>query len=374
MIVVLYIIIAIYCLTIIALIYGFTKVNSFDYLGLKPKTKFSIVVPFRNEAENLPILLDSFSKLNYPNDFFEVILVDDESEEVFSIQCSDPSDSELAKQYNVQIIKNNRVSNSPKKDAISTAIQVVKNDWIITTDADCVVNENWLSALDNYIQLHNISMIAGAVSYKCENSFLHHFQQLDLASLQGATIGSFGLKKGFMCNGANFAYTKSFFQELNGFEGNDAISSGDDVFLLQKAIAKFPEKVHYLKSENNIVITKPLDYWKSLFYQRVRWASKTGSYQSGFGKGLGLVVFGGNLAWMLGVGCWILGVIMFQNVILLSLLKFIIDAVLIFKANHFLTKNKTHYLILGSLFYPFFSVIVALYSLLGKYEWKGRRF
>ena len=374
MIVVLYIITAIYCLTIIALIYGFTKVNSFDYLGLKPKTKFSIVVPFRNEAENLPILLDSFSKLNYPNDFFEVILVDDESEEVFSVQCSDPSDSELAKQYNVQIIKNNRVSNSPKKDAISTAIQVVKNDWIITTDADCVVNENWLSALDNYIQLHNIYMIAGAVSYKCENSFLHHFQQLDLASLQGATIGSFGLKKGFMCNGANFAYTKSFFQELNGFEGNDRISSGDDVFLLQKAIAKFPEKVHYLKSENNIVITKPLDYWKSLFYQRVRWASKTGSYQSGFGKGLGLVVFGGNLAWMLGVGCWVLGVIMFQNVVLLSLLKFIIDAVLIFKANHFLTKNKTHYLILGSLFYPFFSVIVALYSLLGKYEWKGRRF
>ena len=374
MIVVLYIITAIYCLTIIALIYGFTKVNSFDYFGLKPKTKFSIVVPFRNEAENLPILLDSFSKLNYPNDFFEVILVDDESEEVFSVQCSDPSDSGLAKQFSVQIIKNNRFSNSPKKDAISTAIQVVKNDWIITTDADCVVNENWLSALDNYIQLHNISMIAGAVSYKCENSFLHHFQQLDLASLQGATIGSFGIKKGFMCNGANFAYTKSFFQELNGFEGNDRISSGDDVFLLQKAIAKFPEKVHYLKSENNIVITKPLDYWKSLFYQRVRWASKTGSYQNSFGKGLGLVVFGGNLAWMLGVGCWILGVIMFQNVILLSLLKFIIDAVLIFKANHFLTKNKIHYLILGSLFYPFFSVSVALYSLLGKYEWKGRRF
>jgi hypothetical protein len=32
---------------------------------------------------------------------------------------------------------------------------------------------------------------------------LHHFQQLDLASLQGATIGSFGIGKGFMCNGAS---------------------------------------------------------------------------------------------------------------------------------------------------------------------------
>ena len=374
MIVVLYIIIAIYCLTIIALIYGFTKVNSFDYLGLKPKTKFSIVVPFRNEAENLPILLDSFSKLNYPNDFFEVILVDDESEEVFSVQCSDPSDSELAKQYNVQIIKNNRVSNSPKKDAISTAIQVVKNDWIITTDADCVVNENWLSTLDNYIQFHQVSMIAGAVSYEAKNSFLHHFQQLDLASLQGATMGSFGIGKGFICNGANFAYSKSFFQELNGFGGNDGIASGDDVFLLQKAIARFPEKVQYLKSENNIVVTKPLDDWKSLFYQRVRWASKTGSYQSRFGKGLGLVVFVGNLAWVLGFGSWVLGFIPFQDILLLILLKFIVDTILIYKANSFLTKNRMRYLILGSLLYPFFSTSVALYSLFGIYEWKGRRF
>lgn len=365
MIFVLYIIITLYCLAIVALFYGFTKVNSFDYLGVKPKTKFSIVVPFRNEAENLPNLLNSFSKLNYPNDLFEVILVDDDSEERLQV-----ADCRLQ----IAVVKNIRISNSPKKDAISTAMQTVNNDWIITTDADCVVNKNWLLALDNYIQLHKVLMIAGAVSYDCQDSFLHHFQQLDLASLQGATIGSFGLKKGFMCNGANFAYTKSFFQELNGFEGNDRIASGDDVFLLQKAIARFPEKVHYLKSENTIVVTKPLNDWKSLFYQRVRWASKTGSYQSSFGKGLGLVVFGGNLAWVLGVGCWVLGFIMFQDIFLLSLLKFIVDAVLIFKANHFLTKNRIRYLILGSLLYPFFSVSVALYSLFGKYEWKGRRF
>lgn len=365
MIVVLYIITLLYCLAVIALIYGFTKVNSFDYLGLKPKNKFSIVVPFRNEAENLPILLNSFSKLNYPADLFEVILVDDESEEVFNAQRS---------VFSVQIIKNIRVSCSPKKDAISTAIQVVNNDWIITTDADCVVNEDWLSALDNYIQLHDVSMIAGAVSYDCKNSFLHYFQQLDLASLQGATIGSFGLRKSFMCNGANFAYTKSFFQELDGFQGNDGIASGDDVFLLQKAISRFPEKVHYLKSKNNIVLTKPLDDWKSLFYQRVRWASKTGSYQSSFGKGLGLMVFGGNLCLALGVGCWVLGLTPFLNIILIFGLKFMVDSVLIYKATLFLTKNSMRYLILGSLVYPLFSVSVALYSLFGKYEWKGRQF
>jgi len=365
MILIVYIIITIYCFAIVALIYGFTKVNSFENLDLKPKTKFSIIVPFRNEAENLPHLLESLSKLNYPDDFFEVILVDDDSDSRFQIPDS---------RFQISIIDNIRVSNSPKKDAISTAIKVVKNDWIITTDADCVVNENWLLALDNYIQNHEVSMIAGAVTYDCADSFLHHFQQLDLASLQGATIGSFGLGKGFMCNGANFAYTKSLFQDLNGFDGNDKIASGDDVFLLQKAIGQFPEKVHYLKSENNIVVTKPLDNWKSLFYQRVRWASKTGSYQSRFGIGLGLLVFGGNLAWVLAVGCWLLGYIPFQNIGLLSFMKFTFDTLLIYKSNRFLTKKRMHYLILSSLLYPFFSVSVALYSLVGKYEWKGRRF
>ncbi|MCI4442334.1 MAG: glycosyltransferase [Lentimicrobium sp.] len=364
--IVLFSVVLVYATTIASLIYGFTKVNSFHYLGLKPKTKFSIVVPFRNEAENLPKLLDSFSKMNYPMDLFEVVLVDDFSSEEFQVSSF---------KFQVYVIDTIRVSNSPKKDAISTAVQVVKNDWIITTDADCVVSKNWLLALDNYIQLHHeVSMIASAVKYECESSFLHHFQQLDLASLQGATIGSFGLGKGFMCNGANFAYTKSFFQDLNGFEGNDGIASGDDVFLLQKAMARFPEKVHYLKSENNIVITKPLNDWKSLFYQRVRWASKTGSYQSGFGKGLGLIVFGGNLAWVLGVGCWLSGFILFQDIVLLTLLKFIVDSILIYKANYFLTKKRMHYLILASLLYPFFSTSVALYSLFGKYEWKGRRF
>ncbi len=363
-IIVLSIFLGVYLLLISLLIYGFTKVKSHGCIGLKPKTKFTIIVPFRNEAENLPALLGSFSKLNYPMDWVDVILVDDESKEKFQVQSFT---------FKVSIVDNIRLTNSPKKDAIVTAMNVANTDWVVTIDADCVVNTNWLLSLDNYIQNHEVTMLAGAVTYDCNNSFLHQFQQLDLASLQGATIGSFGIGKGFMCNGANLAYTKTLFQELNGFEGNDLIASGDDVFLLQKAVAQFPEKVHYLKSTNNIVTTKALNDWKSLFHQRVRWASKTTSYQSGFGKFLGLVVLMGNLCWLLTVAFCPLGLASIENIIVLFILKFSVDAILIFKTNIFLGQ-KTRYFILSSLFYPFFSVCVAFYSLFGKYEWKGRAF
>ena len=77
-------------------------------------------------------------------------------------------------------------------------------------------------------------MVVGGVIYKTKNNWFHQFQQLDLLSLQATTIGSFGIKKPFMCNGANFAYTKELFQKIGGFNTNNAIASGDDVFLLQK--------------------------------------------------------------------------------------------------------------------------------------------
>lgn len=358
-------IVLLYLLAICWLIYGCSQVTLYTKKEVTPKTTFSILVPFRNEAENLPILLESIAKLKYPKDLFEVLLIDDASEKEFKVS---------GLKFKVSIVTTIRISSSPKKDAITTGVPLANNEWIVTTDADCIVPENWLLTMDDYIQNHTIEMIAGAVTYDCNPSFLHHFQQLDLTSLQGATIGSFGINKGFMCNGANFAYTKSLFQDLNGFTGNDKIASGDDVFLLQKAIGQCPEKVHYLKSKDTIVRTQPTDSWKALFHQRVRWASKTSSYQSRFGIGLGLVVFAGNLSLILGLVLGFLGWIPFLYVALLWLAKFMVDSVLLYTTHRFLSPSKMRYWISSSLLYPFFSTSVALYAVFGSYEWKGRRF
>lgn len=363
-------VIGIYAFFIGRLAFGFKKVASFENLDFPPKTKFSIVVPFRNEAKNLPDILYSFSQLNYPRDFFEIIFVND---------SSDDNSVEIIENFPVlsfsyQIIENDRKSNSPKKDAISTAIKFSKQDWILTTDADCFVSPDWLKILDNYIQNYNPEMIVGAVSYLANDTFLQQFQQIDLMSLQGATIGSFGIQKPFMCNGANFAYTKKLFQEINGFEENNEIASGDDVFLLQKANAKHPEKVHYLKSDSNIVLTKPLEDFKSLFFQRVRWASKTASYKSSYGKTLAVIVFIGNLAIAVNFFLTIFSLFSFWNWYLLVAIKIFIDFTILYQTGKFLKPKSVKFFLISNLFYPFFSVSVAVFSMFGKYEWKGRRF
>jgi len=366
-------IIVIYALFIGALAYGFKKIPYFETTALDPKTKFSIIVPFRNEAENLPELLYSFSQLNYPRDQFEILFVNDSSEDnSVEIIKNFPALS-----FNFKVIENVRHSNSPKKDAISTAINLIQNEWILTTDADCFVNQDWLKTLDNFIQIHNPEMIVGAVSFVSEESFLSQFQQMDMMSLQGATIGSFGIGKPFMCNGANFAYTKKLFQTINGFDGNNKIASGDDVFLLQKAISEKTigtEKVHYLKSEDTLVLTKPLQHWNAVFNQRARWASKTSSYENSFGKILAIAVFAGNLSIVLSFFLTLFSVFSFWNWYLLFAIKIIVDFTILYQTGKFLKPRTVKFFLLINLFYPFFSTAVAIYSLFGKYEWKGRRF
>jgi hypothetical protein len=106
----------------------------------------------------------------------------------------------------------------------------------------------------------------------------------------------------------------------------------------------------------------------------VRWASKTSSYQSVFGKDLAVVVFVGNLCLVLGSWFLVLGLLSWISLSVLFVIKFIVDTILLYKTNRFLRKKRMRYLLLSSLVYPFFCVSVAVFSWAGSYEWKGRVF
>jgi ABC-type bacteriocin/lantibiotic exporter with double-glycine peptidase domain len=108
-----------------------------------------------------------------------------------------------------------------------------------------------------------------------------------------------------------------------------------------------------------------------LFYQRVLGIKDFLSECFRTGAGISCFLLGISvLLWVMDYGLCLLSLL---TICLLILLKFAIDAVLIHKSHSFLTTTKMQYLILSSLFYPF-SVSVVSYSLIGKYEWKGRRF
>jgi len=246
---------------------------------------------------------------------------------------------------------------------------------MVTTDADCVVPVNWLQLFNQFIETENPVFISAPVKFSAQHSWLFHFQDLNFISLVGSTLGGFGIGSPFMCNGANLCYRKETFFELNGFEGNANIASGDDIFLMEKMFRTYPNQVKFLKSQEVIVETHAEDTLKLFINQQIRWASKSVSYQNLFAKFVGIVVFLENI-WVLILGISVLLFPEFLRVFMLVFaLKIMVDFMLIAKTSFFLksTNSLKHYVPV-SLCYPFFIVFTGFLSLFKNYEWKGRSF
>jgi cellulose synthase/poly-beta-1,6-N-acetylglucosamine synthase-like glycosyltransferase len=370
------IITVIYSVLIIIFIVGFNKIIKFYLPIIKPEIKFSVVIPFRNEAHNLPALLESLGCINYPKSFFEILLVDDDSHDD-SVAVIDKfiERSSTKDQFDIQILKNYRRSNSPKKDAITTAIEQSNNDWIVTTDADCIVPKNWLTVINAFIIKYQPKLIAAPVGYINTKTFLEKFQLLDLLSMQAVTMGGFGIGQPFLCNGANLCYEKKAFLSVNGFKDNDHIASGDDIFLLEKIMKCFPNGALFLRSSQAMVLTKPEKTLKNLIAQRVRWASKSTNFKNLFAKFVALVVLFMNSTVLILFFLSLFKITDWQFFIAIFILKFIVDLSLIVPSANFFDQNKNlvSYL-LSSLIYPTFTVLIVVKVLSKSYYWKDRKY
>ena len=119
----------------------------------------SVVIPVRNEAENIGKLLNDLGDQEYPNENYEVIVVDDQSEDetVDIVNAIVEKTTSNVKLYSLQ----NPANISHKKAAITQAISKAKGEWIICTDGDCSVQPSWLKSYAQLMVDDNLQMITG---------------------------------------------------------------------------------------------------------------------------------------------------------------------------------------------------------------------
>lgn len=383
--------ILVYIVIVLLIIYGFfimlyrylwSKLQHFwvgenekDVLKSAGGRRFSIIIPARNEQDNIASCLYAILQGNYPASLFDVTVVDDFStdatgEIIRRIQLEYPGQVkiiELAK------VLDTRPINSYKKKALELAIGQSSGDWIVTTDADCSVPVNWLNCFNDYLGRTEKRFVAAPVRFTDTGSFVSKFQCLDFLSLQGVTGAAVAGGLMSMCNGANLCYEKLFFYEVGGFSGIDKLASGDDMFLMQKMQQQQPGSTGYLFSQQAIVSTLPMPDWRSFFNQRIRWASKAAAYKDWKIKlvllivyllNLGLVaLFLSGLFYPALLGWW-LGLIVF---------KFIIEYFFMRPVARFFRQEKLlNWFLVMQPFHTFYTVIAGWLGLFGKYNWKGR--
>lgn len=354
--------------------YFFSKLVLFKKdISVQPTTRFSIVIPARNETNNIEACISSILQNDYPDLLFEIIVVDD-----FSTDDTASIILKLQQKFsNLKLVQlKDHVSdkkNSYKKKSIEVAISFAANDWIITTDADCIVKPLWLSTIDAYIQQTDPVLVAAPVKFMNTGSFLSIFQCLDFISLQGITAAAVNAGTLSMCNGANLAYKKDAFYAVEGFKGIDGIASGDDMLLMHKIKKRFPGKAAYLFSEDAIVSTQPMPDLKSFINQRIRWASKATSYEDKrIFFVLLLVYFVNFLLLLLPFTSFFYAPAFFLWLILL-LSKIFFETIFMRQATTFFREEKLMWWF--PLMQPFHIVYTVISGWLGKfgtYEWKGR--
>ncbi|HLI92686.1 MAG TPA: glycosyltransferase [Puia sp.] len=250
----------------------------FDAAGRTGDIRISVLVPARNEAANIAACIESLADQTYPKELFEVIVIDDHSTDGTAAIVRDLHPPGLRLMLSRLAVS--AAGPAPfKKLAIESGVRIATGDLIVTTDADCRFQPDWLNTLAVFYREKQAKFIAAPVRMStAQHSLLAIFQMLDFITLQGITAASVAKKFHSMCNGANLAYDRAAFFEVAGFRDIDDIPSGDDMLLMYKIYRKYPDAVYFLKSPAAIVSTKPEPGWTAFVNQRVRWASKADRY------------------------------------------------------------------------------------------------
>ena len=347
--------------------FGWKQIIPFENNVQTPATRISVIIAARNEEESIGSLLSALNNQSYPATLFEVIVVDDHSTD---------NTADVVKQFeNIKLVTlHEPEQNSYKKKAIETGIQHASGDLIVTTDADCLPGEHWLSTLASFHQQNEIVFIAAPVVFHHQNNVLEIFQALDFLTLQGITAVSVDSKLFAMSNGANMAYSREIFYEVDGFSGVDKIASGDDMLLMNKIWTRDKQKIQYLLSPDAIVYTPPMKTWKTFLNQRIRWASKAAYYKNITITVVMLVVYFFNLLfptlffagfWNTDYWFWLIG---------LWLAKTIIEWPFVHAVATFYGKqNLMKYFFFFQPLHVVYTIAAGFLGQIGTYEWKGRK-
>jgi len=363
---------AFYIFLLVAYNVAWFRSKTWSAIRKQPSTRVSVIVPARNESENIIKCLEGMSSQDYPAVLFEIIVADDSSTDNTVLLVNDFIQKHSLKNIRLIELSNSKISH--KKQAITEAIRVSEGDLIVTTDADCIVSPRWVSTIVEYYETFEPVIMVGLVRFYDEKTIFQKLQSLEFLSLIVSGITSIKLGFPIICNGANLAYSKKAFDEVGGYESNQKYASGDDVFLLHKMKKKFPHRITFIKNYEALVKTKPQKSLLDFISQRRRWISKSSGYQDPGIIITALIIYLFNLSILVSGILSIFNPVYFQMFLFALLTKLFIDFPLLAGISCFVKKkNLLLYYLPLQLVYILYVIIIGITGNIGSYTWKGRK-
>ena len=239
--------------------------------------KITVVVAARNEENNIPNLLAALRKQDYPQRDVEIIVVDDSSTDgTYALLRR-----EAATMPNLHPVRLSEVPDgwSPKKWALTTAIERSKGEVIVATDADCEPAPGWIGSLVAVMSDPSVGFVFGPaplVSHR--KTRWGEALLLDSCALDALAAGGTGVGLALTCTGRNLAFRRTAFDDIGGYHGIQGFVSGDDDLLLHQFAATGRWGIRFALSSDTVVPSPPPATLGAFVRQRLRFASKGRAY------------------------------------------------------------------------------------------------
>lgn len=179
---------------------------------------FSIVIPTYNRPARLASCLAAISKLNYPRDRFEAIVVDDGSK-----MTLDEVVAPLKTQIKIELF---RQENAGPAAARNRGAKEAGGEFLAFTDDDCQPLPDWLSQFAASLAIAPKAMIGGqTINALIDNPFSTASQKL-IDYLYEYYNPAKGKVAFFASN--NIAMSKSGFHNLGGFDVSFPLAAAED--------------------------------------------------------------------------------------------------------------------------------------------------
>lgn len=333
----------------------------------------SILIAARNESKNIAKLLECLLNQNYNKNLFEVIIIDDHSEDNSETIIRDFSNAHPSLNIKYFLLGKDKKG---KKAALQMAYQIANNDIIITTDADIEMTSDWIHHTVNAFSNHTIMMTLGGVKIKNPNSFIERFQALELLSLIGSGAGTAFMNNTIMSNGANMAFRKEVLDKIDHQKLMPQKASGDDIFFLMEVKKIYgPKAITFIKHPDHFVSTKAVNNVKKLLQQRIRWVSKSGQYTDKFLLLTSAIVLLQNLLLPVLLILSLFVPTLIQTLLFISILKISFDSFFLNSMTKFINeKNLMRSYFIMAYIYPIFISYTAIYGQFASFNWKGRNY
>lgn len=313
-------------------------------------SQISVVIPFRNEASNIPNLLASIKQLTHLP--LEFIWVNDHSEDT-----SLDTLKNLPPNHQLLHLPKDQTS---KKAAIRVGITHAKGSYILTWDTDIQVPKTYFE----HLQKTPISALSIFPVCMQANSIWELFYELDYYFLSSINVAVSGFTNPIVASGANLLFEKESFLACDSIHQHQHIASGDDQFLLDD-FKKAGKTMQVIPINELCVTTETPNSLKSFMQQRLRWIGKSSKIKDTTTFVISSV----------GIVYLVLFIFLLFTPFWLYVLpaKIIVDLLIFLPYLHRLNRKKTTWFLpIFTCIYPIYFLTIVLFRLGMKTQWKGR--